>query len=317
MGEEGAAVGQGPEAGPAPRPVDPLTVGALAIAALAVSTSGPLIAYAAAPALAIAFWRTALAVAAVAPVAATRRRAELQALLGSRAGVASVVAGIALAAHFGTWVPSVTMTTIATATALGATQPVWQGLIARLQGRRLPGRVWVGIVLAVAGAVAATGADVTVSVRAVAGDLLALAGGVAAAIYTAAGERVRATISTTAYTTVCYAVCAAGLGLVCLLGRVPMSGYPATAWLAIAGLVLGPQLLGHSMYSYALRHVPATTISVLILLEVPGASLIGWLWLGQLPHPAALPGLALLMAGVATVVYRRPAPPVPPAEVGA
>lgn len=291
---------------------DPVTVAALVVAVAAVSTSGPLIAYAAIPGLAIAFWRTGLAVAVLAPVAATRRRAEVRELLTGQTGragrgsaSATVLAGVALAGHFAGWVPSVSLTTIAAATALVATQPVWQGLIARLQGRRLGVRAWIGIGLAVAGAVAATGADVTVSLQAVAGDLLALAGGMAGAVYTAAGERVRATTSTTAYTTVCYAVCAVVLGVVCLVGQVSLSGFPATAWLAIAGLVIGPQLLGHSMFSYALRRVPATTVSLLILLEVPAATLIGWLWLGQLPSPTALPGLVLLVAGVATVVLRR------------
>jgi drug/metabolite transporter (DMT)-like permease len=287
-----------------PRP-DLLTTGVLAVAVLGVSFSGPLIAYAAAPALAIAFWRNAIATGVLAPVAVAGRRSELRALLAGRTGLVTVLAGAALAAHFGTWVPSVKLTSIATATALVATQPVWQGLIARAQGRPLPAAAWVGIGLAVAGAVAATGADLTVSGRAVAGDLLAAAGGVAGAVYTAAGERVRATTSTTSYTTVCYGVCAVGLGVVCLAGGVPLGGYPAAAWLAIGGLVVGPQLLGHSMFSYALRRVPATTVSVMYLLEVPGAALIGWLWLGQLPPPAGWPGLVLLMTGVAVVVRAR------------
>jgi drug/metabolite transporter (DMT)-like permease len=286
-----------------------VTVVALAIAVLGVSSSGPLIAYAAAPALAIAFWRNALATGVLVPVAVTRRRGELAAVLTSREGWISVLAGAALAVHFGAWVPSVKLTTVAASAALVATQPVWQGLIARAQGRRLPPGVWAGIGLAVAGAIAATGADVPVSGRAVAGDLLAAAGGVAGAVYTAAGERVRATISTTSYTTVCYGVCTGLLGGVCLLGGVPMGGYPAAAWLAIAALVVGPQLLGHSMFSYALRRVSATTVSVMYLLEVPAAALIGWLWLDQLPRPAALPGLVLLLAGVAVVIIAgRPDP---------
>src|SRR5690606_15218918 len=266
-----------------------------------------------APALAIAFWRTALALGVLGPVAATRRRHEVTTLLGRRdAARASLLAGVALAGHFGTWVPSVTLTTVATATALVATQPVWQGLLARAQGRRLPARVWVGIVLAVAGAIWATGVHVTVSARAVVGDLLALAGGMMSAVYMAAGDRARATTSTTAYTTVCYTVCAGLLGLICLAGQVPLAGYDTTAWLAIAGLVVGPQLLGHTLFNYALHKVPATTVSVLILLEVPAASLIAWLWLGQLPRWTALPGLVLLLAGIAAVVVRRPArPPVP------
>jgi drug/metabolite transporter (DMT)-like permease len=281
------------------------TLAALVVAVLAISSSAPLIAYAAAPALAIAFWRNAASTVLLAPVAATRRRAEFGRLL-SRAGrpalVSCTLAGVALALHFGTWVPSAKLTSVADAVALGATQPVWQGLIASAQGRR-PSRVmWTGITVAVVGAVATTGADVTVSSRAVVGDLLAVAGGIAIAVYTAFGERARIETSTITYTTICYGVCGVLLGAVCLTFGVRLGGYPGTTWLAIAGLVFGAQLLGHSMFSYALRRITATTVSVLILLEVPGAALIAWLWLGQTPGAASWPGLALLPIGVAIVV---------------
>ena len=78
----------------------------------------------------------------------------------------------------------------------------------------------------------------------------------------------------------------------------------------------GAQLLGHSMFNYALRQISATTVSVLILLEAPGAALLGWAWLGQVPRPYALLGLALLLAGVAVVVLggRRRAPTALPAD---
>lgn len=56
------------------------------------------------------------------------------------------------------------------------------------------------------------------------------------------------------------------------------------------------------MFNYALHRTSATTVSVLILLEVPGAALLAWAWLGQTPRAAALPGLGLLVAGVAVVV---------------
>jgi drug/metabolite transporter (DMT)-like permease len=279
-----------------------LTVLALVVAVLAVSTSGSLVAYAAAPALAIAFWRTAMAAGVLAPFAAVRRRGELVGLTRRRDGLYCVLAGLALAVHFGCWVPSAKLTTVATATALAATQPVWQGLIAFAQGRRLPRSTWLGIGVAVLGAAAATGADFAVAGPAVLGDLLALAGGVAVAVYTALGERARETTTNTTYTFVCYAVCAVAMLGVCLAGGVPLSGYPASAWLALVALTAGPQLLGHSLFSFALRRFSATTISVLILLEVPGAALIGWAWLGQVPRLASLPGLALLLAGVVIVV---------------
>ncbi len=277
------------------------TVLALTVAVVAVSSSAPLIAYAAAPALAIAFFRNAAATVALAPAVAVARRQEVT-KVGWRGVGACALAGVALAGHFGTWVPSAKFTTIAAATALVATQPVWQGLIALAQGRRLPRVVWLGVAVAVAGAVVATGSDFTASGRAFAGDLLALAGGLMGAVYTALGERARATTSTTTYTAICYGACSLVLLVVCLAGGVRLHGYPAVTWLAILAMTAGPQLLGHSMFNYALHRVAATTVSVLLLLEVPGAALLGWVWLGQAPRAGELPGLGLLVAGVAIVV---------------
>src|SRR3954447_11511465 len=279
----------------------PLTAAALAVAVLAVSSSAPLIAYAAAPALAVAFWRNALATLALSPIMAGPRRAELRST-GRRDLWFCVLAGVALAAHFGTWMPSVQLGSVATATALVATQPVWQGLIAMGQGRRPSPAVWAGIAFAVAGAAWATGIDVGVSSRAVLADVLALLGGVFAAVYTALGEHARARLSTTTYTWVCYGVCALVLLLVCVMAGVPLAGYGPTTWAAILAIVMGAQLLGHSMFNYALHHTSATTVSVLILLETPGAALLAWIWLGQRPHLDALPGLLLLLAGVVVVI---------------
>ncbi len=288
-----------------PRSLNAATIAAICLAVLAIASSGPLIAFAAAPALAIAFWRNGIAATVLIPVAGARRRTEIRGLFarsGRRTLLGCVLAGVFLAAHFASWVPSVKLTAVADAVALGATQPVWQGLIARGQGRTLGRLTWIGIGVAVAGAVAATGVDFGVSSRAVVGDLLAVVGGLAAAIYTAFGEKARTQTSTIGYTTICYSVCALLLGAVCLIFGVDLHGYPGTTWLAIGGLVVGAQLLGHSMFNYALQRVSATTVSVLILLEVPGASVLAWLWLGQVPSLASVPGLVLLIAGVVFVV---------------
>ncbi|GIE97788.1 DMT family transporter [Paractinoplanes rishiriensis] len=292
-----------------------LTALALTVAVLAVSSSAPLIAFAAAPALAIAFWRNGLAAVALTPITLGPRRAELTGAT-KRNLTFCVLSGLALAIHFATWMPSVQLGSVATATALVATQPVWQGLIAAAQGRRPSTAGWLGIALAVLGAAWATGADIGVSANAVLADVLALLGAVAAAVYTALGEQARSALSTTTYTWICYGTCAVVLLAVCLTAGVDLHGYNGETWLAILALVAGAQLLGHSMFSYALHRTSATTVSVLILLEVPGAALLAWLWLGQTPRPAALPGLALLLAGVAVVILgaaraTRPAPPPP------
>jgi drug/metabolite transporter (DMT)-like permease len=279
----------------------PRDLGLLAVALAAVSTSAPVIAATAAPALAIAFWRNALASGAVLPWAVLRRRHELAAL-DRRGWRLSVLAGVLLAGHFAAWVPSVTLTSVASATTLVASQPVWAALIARARGRRVARGVWLGIAVAVLGAALLTGADVQLSGRALVGDLLACVGGVLAAAYITAGSAVRARVSTATYTAICYACCALLLVAVCLLSGQRLVGYPGGTWLKLAALAAGAQLLGHSLVNVVLRTTSPTVVSLAILLEVPGAALIAALWLHQYPAATALPGLALLLAGLALVV---------------
>ena len=205
-------------------------VALMAVAVTAVSTSAPLIAATAAPALAIAAWRNLMAAGVLVPVALVTRRAELRSL-GRRGWGLCLLAGTLLAGHFAAWVPSVTLTSVASSTALVATQPVWAALLARASGQQVGRPVWVGILVAVTGAAMITGADVTLSARAVAGDVLALLGGMLAAAYVTAGAAVRVRISTTSYTTVCYSACALLLALVCVLAGQPLAGYPAGTWL--------------------------------------------------------------------------------------
>jgi len=281
------------------------TVLALTVAIIAISSSAPMIAYCAAPALAIAFWRNTFAVATITPFAATRQRAELRALLGPggrRALLGCVLAGLWLSAHFGTWVPSAKLTNAAMATALVNTTPVWTALLAVLRKVHVPVVTWVGIGISLVGTALAAGLDMRVSPHALLGDGLALAGGLAAAVYTTIGERVRTSVSTTAYTLVCYSVCGVVLLGVSVIGGVRLHGYTGVTWLLILAMTAGPQLLGHSLFNFSLKRVSATTISVLLLLEVPGAALIAWLFLHQLPAARTVPGLVILVAGVAVVL---------------
>ncbi len=279
----------------------PRELALLAVAISAVSTSAPIIASTAAPALAIAFWRNGLASVALLPVALLRARTELR-MLARREWLLCLLAGVFLAGHFATWVPSVRLTSVASATALVATQPIWAALLARAAGRRVSAGVWLGIVVSVAGAAVLTGVDFAVSGRAVLGDLLAVIGGALAAAYVTAGAAVRARVSTTAYTFVCYSSCSVLLLVACLAGRQRLGGYDAATWVRLAALTVGAQLLGHSLVNVVLRSTSPTVVSLAILFEVPGAGIIAAVWLGQLPAVSALPGLVLLVAGVGLVI---------------
>jgi drug/metabolite transporter (DMT)-like permease len=293
----------------------PRDLGLLVVVVAAVSTSAPLIAATAAPTLAIAFWRNAMSSGVLVPWTLLRHRAELRGL-DARERRLAVVAGLCLAGHFATWVPSVRLTSVASATALVATQPIWAALIAHRAGHRIPRRAWTGIAAAVIGVALVTGVDVTVSGRALLGDLLATVGGMFVAVYVTIGGEVRRNVSTSTYTTVCYLAAAVGLLAVCAVGRVPLAGYSADAWLKLVALTAGAQFLGHSLANVVLRTTSPTVVSLSILFEVPGASLIALVWLGQHPPLAAIPGLALLLLGVGMVITAavRGAAPAVPAE---
>jgi drug/metabolite transporter (DMT)-like permease len=102
--------------------------------------------------------------------------------------------------------------------------------------------------------------------------------------------------------------------VVCVVGRQSLWGYAGVDWLKLAGITLGAQLLGHSLFNVVLRRVNPTVVSLLVLLEIPGAALIAAVFLGQVPPLLALPAAVLLLAGLAVVVgsgSRRTEPAVP------
>ena len=272
----------------------------MAVGVLGVSTSGPLIAATLAPALAIAFWRNALATAVMLPYALLRGRADLARLRGRELRL-TLAAGALLAAHFATWVPSLRYTSVASSTALVCMQAVWAALFARLAGERLPRRAWLGMALALLGVLLVTGVDAALSARALLGDLLALAGGIFSGAYVVLGAQVRRTVSTTAYTTACYGTCALLLLALCVLSGQALTGYSADAWARIAALTVLAQLLGHSVFNLVLRTTSPTVVSLVILFEVPGAAVLAALALDDRPPAAALPALARLLAGIAVV----------------
>jgi drug/metabolite transporter (DMT)-like permease len=287
----------------------------LGLAVAAVSTAAPLIRVADAPTLAIAFWRNALALPPLAVLAAVVVRSHARGghrgghrsrLLERRERRLCAAAGVFLGAHFATWVPSLSFTSVASSVALVCTQPVWAAVIARSRGEHVPRGAWWGIGSAVAGAVVLTGVDLSVEPRALFGDVLALAGGVLAAAYVTVGAEVRRTVPTSVYALACYAVAAAGLLAVCLVGRQPLagveSGYDATTWLALIAMAAGPQLLGHTVVNRVLGTTSPTVVSVAILFEIVGAALLAWAAFDEVPPASAIPAAVLIGLGVVLVV---------------
>ena len=288
-------------------------VAVMAVAVVGISLSGPLTALVTAPVLALAFWRNAAGAALLLPVLLTRDRGDLSGLHW-RDLRSSVVAGLFLAGHFAAWLPSLYMTSIGASVALVTTTPIWTALAARASGVRFPAQVWWGLVLAVGGAALIAGVDVTVSLRALAGDGLALLGAVFAGGYVLAGARARVRLSTSAYTVTAYTTCALVLAVAALVVEAPLTGFAAREWWLILAITVCAQILGHTLLNLVLSSVGPTVVSLAVLLEVPGALLVALVLLQQLPPLLALPGMAAVVAGVALVVRAsRPVTLVEPA----
>jgi len=115
-------------------------------------------------------------------------------------------------------------------------------------------------------------------------------------------------MSTTAYTSLCYSVAACGLLITCLVGRQSLGGYDAHTWWVLVAITIGPQLLGHTLVNRVLRTFTATVVSVAILFEIVGATVIAWWWFDEAPPAGAYPAAALIAAGVVIVVRASNAP---------
>lgn len=276
-----------------------------AMGVLGVASSGPLIAATlgatSVSALAIAFWRNAIA--AVVMAAPTLIREPRQFRRITRRDFAwSLVAAAALALHFACFITSLQLTSVAAATALVCLQSAWIAVFQLFRGVRHRWQVLAGLGTAFAGVVAITGFDMGSSQQALLGDLLAVAGGALAGLYTLAGGKARQNMTTSTYTTLCYGVCAALVALLALVAGQPLAGFEAAGWLGIAAITVCAQLVGHTAFNHLLATMSPLLVSMIILLEIPGAALLAALFLGETLPAGTYAGLGLILVGLAVVV---------------
>ena len=276
--------------------------GLLVVGVLAVSFSAVLVRLADdTPKLAIAFYRSAMAAAVLLPIALLRHREELRGL-SSRQRRLALLSGAFLAAHFATWIPSLSFTSVAASSVLVTTQPLWVVLFGRVVGERPSRRALTGIGIALAGTLVIAGGEVGVSGRALIGDALAVAGAIFGAAYVLSGRNLRREMSVIPYTAIVYATAAVILAGVLAASGTPFAGYEPKVWLLFALITIGPQFLGHTVFNYLLGHLEAVVVTIAIMAEPVGATLLALVIVGEAPTASEVAGGALILAGVYTAL---------------
>lgn len=269
--------------------------------------------HAEAPSIVIAAFRLTLATLALAPFALTRYRPELRQLT-RREWLLALLSGFFLALHFAFWITSLQYTSVASSVVLVSTTPLWVGLFAPLVLRERIGlATYIGLALALAGGTVVGLSDActwqagSLTCPAAAGffggtaflgDFLALAGAWMAAGYMLVGRSLRAKIDLIPYIFIVYGMAAVVLIVIMFgMGESPL-GLAPVAYLWMVLLALVPQLLGHSIFNWSLKYIPVSLVSVTLLGEPVGSTVLAYFILQEQPGWVKIIGAVLILAGI-------------------
>ena len=210
--------------------------------------------------------------------------------------------GLVAALHFGCYIASLNYTTIAHSLAITYTAPIFVAIFsAWLLHEGMDRRRWLGTLVAVAGVAILAGFEPTFNARMAVGDLLALGSAISFGLYSIAGRSQRHRYGLFAYAGSVYILAGLWLLPLAVLNFSP-GGYTPVAIASVVALGLLPLALGHTLYNAALRRTRATLVNLVSTQEVTGGILLGILFLGEFPTPAALVGVAITLLGILLVI---------------
>jgi drug/metabolite transporter (DMT)-like permease len=279
---------------------------AIAVAIVAVSFSSIFIRWSTSDAITIALYRLTFASLILIPFAAGDRSTPLQQVrkrdLALMAGI-----GVALAAHFAFWITSLKTegVTVASSVVLVTSHPVFVAIVSHFaMGERVSAPTAVGIGLGFTGVTAIAVADAAISSTTLVGDVFAFLGGIMAGIYFLAGRRLRQRVSLPVYALVVYSTAAITLFvLAAAAGALLPTGDLRRELVLFLAMAAIPQIGGHTLYNWSLRFVTAPVVSLSLVGEPIGASLLAWLLLAETPTTLVALGGFLALAGIFLTAY--------------
>ena len=276
----------------------------LPIGIIAVSTASIFIKLCDAPALIIATYRMVFASLMLMPYAFYKKtgrgweRSDLGWL---------ILSGVFLSLHFTFWITSLKYTSVASSVVLVTTHPIFVGLGASfLLKERLGINLVLGITLSVLGSGLIGYGDMTLSKEALMGDGLALLGAIAASGYFLVGRKMRKSQDLLSYIFPVYSTAALVLILLSFLFQEKIWGYSATTYLYLFLLALIPQLIGHTTFNWALKYLPASMVTITILGEPVGSTILAYFILSEGLTPWKVIGGILIFAGILIALRRKP-----------
>lgn len=268
----------------------------LAIGIVAISFASIFIRIAEAPPLVIATYRLIIASAVLLPFAVRKLRALK---LSQRDVKLIILSSIFLAIHFGLWITSLSLTTIASSVVLVTSHPAFVALISYFLWKEKPSKATLSeIALAMIGIFLVNYRGFSVGLKSLMGNIMALVGGLAAGLYLIIGRELRARIDALSYLTIIYSFSGMILLFTSLFARHSFLGYSAQTYVMFFLLGLVPQLIGHSCLNIAVRALPVTLVSVSILGEPMGATLLAIFFLKEIPKTLEICGGLLIIFGI-------------------
>jgi len=270
----------------------------LIIGIFGIGSSGPLIALSAMPVPTLIFWRNLGGSLVTLPFALRHKL--------NRTGVRwAVLAGVVLAVHFVGFFLSMRLTSVTAGTAIVATQPIFAAFFVKLTGGHIPKKAWLGMLISFSGVLLVTGIDLQLDRKSFLGDLAALISGALAAAYMLIGSRAQQHLETTSYTTICYFVCAMTALPMAIFAGYEILSFEAKEWWILLGLIVGAQILGHTMFNLTLKRVSPAVVSMIVFFEVPVAAILSLIFkIGKEPTLTIIPGVILILSGCILVVMR-------------
>ncbi len=214
-----------------------------------------------------------------------------------------VVSAIFLTIHFSTWITSLKYTSVASSVVLVQSAPIFVALGSFVFLRERPSFLMIlGIVIALVGTIIISIHDFSLDQSSLIGNLLALGGAIGAAGYLLAGRSLRAKVDTFRYVTIVYSITAALLLTITLFSGASMTGYSPRIYLLFLAIAFFPQIIGHTSFNWALKYFSATAVSILLLGEPIGASILAVIFLGETLSLVKIIGGMVILGGVVLAI---------------